>query len=316
MAVLIEAKVLEEIPMGLRSIKTCVSLLARSLITLKAPQTRNSLFPSLFLYLSSISNRQSTINMPYTRSMAKNESQIKPLGPSTRSQQPSLKPHARPEPPVPHTSASEQSALGSTSAASQEVQDEDFIDNIFAELRLKVDSELAKINLLRLFYLKETRPLMTPELYDDIEDPRFRTNVKLAVCFLLSDNSQLPKLSDTISQLLLQLRIILATRNGPVNLFSAAVLQPVHRQLLDLQCRFIDVVSSRLPPEDIFQQLAETFIEGYSSSAAPPCPLTRQQAGRHLVTSYGAKYKDYDWSVHSLRLMRLCLSLAYDKPHA
>jgi hypothetical protein len=252
--------------------------------------------------------------MVRTRSMVKNQSQINPRDSPTLSQQPPSKPPARLKQPASVTSALEPSAPDSHSAALQKVQDEDFIDNLFAELRLKLDSETAKTNLLRLFYLKETRPFMTQKLYDDIEDPIFRANVKLAVCFLLSDDSQLPKLFHTIGELFWKIRSILTERNEHVDLISGVGLpvQPVERQLADLQSRFIDVVKSRLPSEDTFQQLAERFIEGDDLNSQDIFPTTREEAALYLQGCYGAEYTDYDWSVHSLRLMRLCLSRSYE----
>lgn len=91
-----------------------------------------------------------------------------------------------------------------------------------------MSSEVAKTNLLRLFYLEETRPLITPELYDDIEDSRFRTNIKLAVCFLFSEDSHRPKLLDILTELFRKLRGILIKRNEPVNLSNFVVSDLIH----------------------------------------------------------------------------------------
>jgi hypothetical protein len=53
-----------------------------------------------------------------------------------------------------------------------------FIDRTIGDTLVKVETDTAKLNLLRLFYRDETRPVIPFELYNSAENPQIRLNVR------------------------------------------------------------------------------------------------------------------------------------------
>jgi hypothetical protein len=209
-----------------------------------------------------------------------------------------------------------------------------FIDRTIGDILIEAETNTAKLNLLRLFYLDETRPVIPFELYNSAKNPQIRLNVKIAVCCVLSGPclSNLGRYDQPLS----------GTPLGPLGRYDLpGVLDRLWLKLLSLlkaQAQFdqhslysellplryqLDQIAASpgfftLAPEPLYELLREFFIpestlaHGEMTKPVVRCPLTREKARSHLAKTYGDHYTDYDWSREAPGLLTTCLELPYD----
>jgi hypothetical protein len=188
----------------------------------------------------------------------------------------------------------------------------DLVQRLFGDGLFGAESEPAKTNIFRIFYQRQAQPLMNSELYDVAEDPLFRANAKMAMCLMLSEMTRI-HVRGTLETLFRKLFCIIRAQQELAGHPGHASDKLIFDHLLPLQWRFDDIVAlptfPTLTSEELFQIFAEVLDEEYSSRAVPA--LTKEQAVRHLLKSYGEHCTDYDWSCEGLRLMASCLEFSY-----
>jgi hypothetical protein len=178
---------------------------------------------------------------------------------------------------------------------------------LFNGFSVKIQTDTAKLNAMRCFYMDQTRPAF-PELYNSGEDPQIRLNVKVALCLVMSEPSpgteQRYYLTGAVDDLWRKACQVLETSAQPGKDVKS-VLRPLRVQLDDIAL-LPDL--QKLNSEELYQLFKGVFIPNNVQ-----CPSTREEAKEYLVQSYSSHYVDYRETQNVAECLTRFLELPYDE---
>jgi hypothetical protein len=175
---------------------------------------------------------------------------------------------------------------------------------------VQLQTDAAELNAIRLFYLDNTKSAIIPELYNNSEDSQIRLNVKIAVCWVMSETSpgseQRYFLTGAVDDLLRKVSRLPQLRQD-----GRSVLEPLRRKLDDVAL-LPDFQTSE--SEVLYQLYSQIFIaKDEMKKQELRCLATKEEARVHLVDSYGDHYLKCLGTQVAGWLTR-CLELPYDRP--